>query len=736
MPIRNLKRSPHRSARPTLEALESRELLAASIRVLSSSLPPFFNALKAPTGINDRGQIIGTSGSQGFIWSASSGFIALKPGQAGGTAVPMAINDSGEVVGYTSVSRSRNVPTVWDAQTHRPTLLAEVSPGNSTGEALAINAAGGIVGYEGVMGADGWTTDYGVLWSDPSYAPETLDATDGISARADGITNQGLVVTDTSAVTNGQLSLWPYIAPIDPPGAFDQVVPFQRDGVFVDAIMSPGGVNGGAVMVGEATDGTKQEAVLWTQIPNGSGFGPQALGNFAVAGVNDNKVVIGSDQGKIRTGPYGIPYFTPVLWSPATGEVPLAKFLPANSGWLLTSVAGINDQNQIVGGGWFQGKLATYVMTLPSFQPTDLAVTLNDNHVTPAGARDLHLHQFFGGERVNVPVTVQNLGPALAQGHVQIQVYLSPTPALAGGARLLQTQTVVINLVTSAQASTTVPVTIPRNLPVGQSEYVVVRIRSGDILETDAQPGPDTNDIAAGTTAYEFVGSASASAHFAAGTYFQFVRNALTGTPALPGVNIADPQSFVAASEGDSLWPYKNALGVPMIGVGINLRTVSGQTRADLIAAVRAYYVANVDPGFQKTDDQIIAMLIAQALPVDVQNPSHRAPQAVTFTDDQKLFNDLYSVRAAVAQQAIGSAWSSLSTAAQIALVDEIYRRGSIPTGVAAALDASGGPDYARAGFALAASGRVPPAGSVRLRIEAEYQNLLAGHVGDLGELV
>ena len=85
---------------------------------------------------------------------------------------------------------------------------------------------------------------------------------------------------------------------------------------------------------------------------------------------------------------------------------------------------------------------------------------------------------------------------------------------------------------------------------------------------------------------------------------------------------------------------------------------------------------------------------------------------------------------------ASAGSWTSLGTAQQIALVDEVYRAGRVWAGVAGALRAAGGPDEDRAGFALVVSQPIPRAGSVRLRVEAKYQDLLWAHAADLGEVV
>jgi hypothetical protein len=714
-----------RRARMGLEMLECRDLLSTSIQAIPAppGSPIFVPAL--PSAINDAGQVI----APGYVWSAATGYSVLKPAKAGGQAVPKAINDAGEIVGYTEIG-SRDLPTVWAAGTHQPSLLAQLSGLNedgstfttNTGKAVAINAAGQVVGEVGTPVGGGFTSVYPVLWGDSGQQPYQLDLFyQGSSFPSflgpTDIDNNGDVVGDT--IGDG-----PYVLKNNSGyfSLYTPTLPRGYDHTGGDFISDDGTV----LSNGYAASASPLGTVVFSP-----GSAAVTLPNFMTVGFNDNDIAIGYEVSGFQA--------VPMLWSPLTGVVPLAQFLLAGSGWQLGAATGINSHNQVVGDGTFHGLPDAFVLTLPSFKPVDLAAGLDDAHITPAQAHDLHLHEFFGGEQVTVPVSVQDLGPNPANGTVKVNVYLSTATTLTTSAKPIKVMSEPIDLAVSGQVSFPITVTIPNTLKAGQKYYVVARISSSDLYETDARPGPDTNNLVASTTAYDFLGSPPAHVSLNTPSYFQFVRDTLKGTLAAqqqsPGLDVSNAQAFISAWVGDSLWPYLNA-GVPMIGIGINLRTVSGVTKTDLAAAVRAYYQANIDPKFNRTDNQIIAMLIRQALPGDPKNPAHHAPQALTASDDQKLFTDLFTARAAIAQKAVGTAWTFLSTTEQVGLVDEVYRTGGIPAAVATALTAQGGPNYAWAGFALLASVPIPAAGSARLRIEAEYQNLLTAHTMDLGEMV
>jgi len=76
------------------------------------------------------------------------------------------------------------------------------------------------------------------------------------------------------------------------------------------------------------------------------------------SGINDLGIIVGTDAAS-TAGPY-----TAVIW--VNGSlINLNSLLPANSGWVLTSATGINDSNQIVGNGTYNGSAATFELTLP-----------------------------------------------------------------------------------------------------------------------------------------------------------------------------------------------------------------------------------------------------------------------------------------------------------------------------------------------------------------------------------
>ncbi len=355
-----------------------------------------------------------------------------------------------------------------------------------------------------------------------------------------------------------------------------------------------------------------------------------------------------------------------------------------------------------------------------------------------AGYTDLHLLSFYGGEKVNVPVVVSNPGNKAINGTVDIAFYLSQTLSPSGNPFSTKTNE-PLSIGACKIKTLTIPVTIPSsNLTAGVKYYIIASVTSKNIAQVKAMASP----LAFGQS-YEYLGVPVNTGVFSSGLYFKFVKETIEGISAAkrknPKVDVTDAMSFIETFEGDSTSPYLDSSNIPTIGVGINLTTLSPALETNLAAAVQAFYA---DPANHKTLDisnysaqQVINMLIGQATG-DKTNVASK--QAFNSSQDQALFTQSYNEYAAKAQTPLSAVWGQLSPQAQIAIVDLVYNAGSVWPGVAAALNSAGGPDLLRAGFQLvdAKRTRQPNAPGLTIRAEAEYQNLLAGNLALLGNIV
>ena len=142
---------------------------------------PFGPSYGTPTGMNNRGQIvgyfvIGDAGERGFVWSQEDG-LTLLPMPPGAYAVsPADINDAGQIIGTVN---SAGWAFLWDPEDEEYVALG-IPPGGNYSNAHAINGQGQVVGVWGggagnparaaFLWEDGVMTDLGPLLGTPNSA--------------------------------------------------------------------------------------------------------------------------------------------------------------------------------------------------------------------------------------------------------------------------------------------------------------------------------------------------------------------------------------------------------------------------------------------------------------------------------------------------------------------------------------------------------------------------------------
>jgi len=369
---------------------------------------------------------------------------------------------------------------------------------------------------------------------------------------------------------------------------------------------------------------------------------------------------------------------------------------------------------------------------------TDLSVLVNGDQVVPAKAKDLHLNEIFGTEKINVPVAVQNVGTDPARGSAVVDIYVSTSSTIDATSKLLSKKTIEVNLQPGGEQDLTVGVAVPKTLATGGRYYLVARLNT-PIQETG---GPGANDTGATATGFEFVGTPNYNLPvFSNGTYFRFIRDLFNGNLAITTRSgAADPSnafSFVKAFEAEVPFPYLDNASPrqPTIGVGINLNAVGGAFMTELAGDVRSYYQSQGNNSWNSlTDAQVIAKLKAEAKPYGAVI---HAPVALSSDDDDALSQERVATFAASAQTKLGAAWDNLNSYVQVAAIDLNYNvkggLGAFPTFVS---DLQAG-DLLRAAFHLVDAKRTTQPGNPGLtaRTEAEFQNVLMENQSDLGNL-
>ncbi len=475
--------------------------------------------------------------------------------------------------------------------------------------------------------------------------------------------------------------------------------------------------------------------VLWRPGSTSGSYTVTSL-DFTPVGINDKNIVAGLDG---------------ELWSVGTGDVNVNLLLPPNSGWALYSIASINNNNDLTG----LGSQGAYLLTGVTVHASNISVTIDSSNVVPVTAlgpyipySDLPLLSVFGGENVQVPVTITNNGPNQATGDGTISFYLSPdpntldesvqlTPLYAkSGTVTGQSVDESIDLGNLESLSDTVDLQIPDSDSLQRGNlykyYLVTQLQAPTIRQ-----GPIN---ASDSNTFEFVGAPEFNqTPFENGTYFKFIQDTLNGKFVLPQSAMADAQSFIGSPiiEGDYRFPYADPAGIATIGVGINLTAMTTNLQQALVKDVRSYYAAHAqvrkyfrDQGFKKLPKSasgVVSILIVLAGRNGSYPFDDNTVDVISSAGDQALFNIAYAVHKSNVVADVGSpTWNGLGASAQTALVDIDYnvKHGLVGEFPTFAQDVIAG-DFVKAGFDLVDAARTTQYAGLTRRTEADYQALL-----------
>jgi probable HAF family extracellular repeat protein len=136
--------------------------------------------------INNRGQIVGSSGNRAFLWQSGRMIdLGTLPGHAESRAA--AINDRGQIIGNSGSSQGENRAFLW--QNGRMTDLGTL--GGTKSDAVAINERGQVIGSSTT--ASGAT--HAFVWQNGTMTD--LGAIGGGESQATAINNRGQIVGST-----------------------------------------------------------------------------------------------------------------------------------------------------------------------------------------------------------------------------------------------------------------------------------------------------------------------------------------------------------------------------------------------------------------------------------------------------------------------------------------------------------------------------------------------------------
>lgn len=308
-------------------------------------------------GLNNQGEVVGTlmasyllGGAFSFVNDAET---SLNPAQTmigdyvvNDSSYASAVNDLGEVVGVTYLTNpdlsSQPTATVWRGLT--PTYLPTL--GGTNDEANAINASGEIVGRSG---------QHAVLWENGVLVDLSTNAASDVWSDAYGVNSSGMVAGYTGATSPSE------------PNSLTTEAAIWRNGVLTTLGTNTGqasAINAQGMVAGYDYVGYYGKAAFVWQSGTLTDLAPLVTGGAAQANsLNDAGWVVGevSTQAVQLYVYSGQPTYHAALWENGT-LVDLNSLLPANSGWVLSDATGINDRDQIVGVGTFDGVAASFLL--------------------------------------------------------------------------------------------------------------------------------------------------------------------------------------------------------------------------------------------------------------------------------------------------------------------------------------------------------------------------------------
>jgi probable HAF family extracellular repeat protein len=282
------------------------------------------------TGVNDSGQVVGTTSTAPFIWQ--NGTMQSLGTVTGATTYATGINNNGQVIGYAATSNGIYSGLIW--QNGVETNLGSLNGGKT--EALAINNNGQVTGYSADPGAQSF------LWKNGAMVNAGVGVDPNI---AYGINLSGQIVGQYNSQTsflyqNGTMT---NLGSLGGPGAAY-------------------GVNDNGQVVGYSTNAAGYERpFLWQ---NGvmqnlgvlGGTGP----GIANAINNSGEVVGQSITATQATNAF--------LWQNGV-MTNLNSLLPSGSGWTLTTATAINTNGDIVGTGTLNGTKEGFLLSASTLSP-------------------------------------------------------------------------------------------------------------------------------------------------------------------------------------------------------------------------------------------------------------------------------------------------------------------------------------------------------------------------------
>jgi len=316
-----------------------------------TDLGTLFGGQDQAYGINDSGQVVGTSGSRAVVYANGTVTdLGILPG--GTSSIGLGINNSGQMAGYANTSGAERGFIYSDSAM---TPLGSLTGGTSN--AYGINDSGQVVGSS--VASNG--SLHAVLYS-ADGTPADLGTLGGAASHANAINNNGQIVGSASAlVTYFDVYGNPYSVPysVEETHAFLYSGGVMKDlGTLSGASSSrASGLNNNGQVVGESGG----KAFLYS---NGVMTGLSTLPGWGTSNafsINDQGQIVGAAYIWENNGPFIDQRHAVIVLDGVMTD--LNSLIEPGSQWILEEARDINNSGQIVGFGKLNGQTRAFLVT-------------------------------------------------------------------------------------------------------------------------------------------------------------------------------------------------------------------------------------------------------------------------------------------------------------------------------------------------------------------------------------